>query len=126
MSAAIPNSKLLEFIKEARNRGFTDIEIKEPLLKNKWPQEEIEKAFIYLQPKFKLKNQICIFLDPDVLKALEKRAKKNMLTLPEQIEDILRRSCLGIKNKKLNYDEKLDDSLIGLFSRKNTGKKKKC
>ncbi len=121
-----PNKKLLEFIQEARNRGFTDMEIKEPLLKNNWPKEEIEKAFSYLQPKFKLKNQICIFLDEEVIKMLEKRARKNMLTLPEQIEDVLRRSCLGIKNKKLGYDEKLDDTLISLFSRKNTGRKKKC
>ena len=125
MTSTVPNSKLLEFIQEARKRGFTDIEIKEPLLKNNWPQEEIEKAFIYLQPKFKLKNQICIFLDEEVIKMLEKRAKKCMLTLPEQIEDILRRSCLGIKNKKLSYDSKLDDTLISLFSRKNTGKKKR-
>ncbi|MEI6058498.1 MAG: hypothetical protein WCP89_01885 [archaeon] len=125
MTSTVPNSKLLEFIQEARKRGFTDIEIKEPLLKNNWPQEEIEKAFIYLQPKFKLKNQICIFLDEEVIKMLEKRAKKGMLTLPEQIEDILRRSCLGIKNKKLSYDSKLDDTLISLFSRKNTGKKKR-
>jgi hypothetical protein len=38
-----------------------------------------------------------------------------MFTLSEQIEDILRRSCLNQKSAK---EEKLDDALVALFSRK--------
>lgn len=63
-----------------------------------------------------LKNRIEIYLNSDLIKKLEKRAKKNLLSLPEQIEDILRRSC--INTKKSVVDEKLDDKLIGLFSRR--------
>ena len=66
-----------------------------------------------------------IFLDDDLLKLLDKRAKKNMLNIPELIEDILRRSTLSQKGKKSIYDEKLDDKLVSVFSRKRTGPKKK-
>ena len=118
------NERLVKYIEESRKRGYSDLQIKEPLLKNGWPIEEIELALNYLQPKYKLKNQVCVFLSADVLKELEKRAKKNMMTLSEQIEDILRRSCVGLKKKSLSYDEKLDDSLVALFSRKNCGRKK--
>lgn len=114
----MPNFQLVKFIKEARKRGFDDLQIKQPLLEHKWPVNEIEKAFASLQPKFKFKNQVCIFLDSEVLKILEKRAKKNMFTVSEQIEDILRRSSVGMKHRKLLYDEKLDDKLVALFSRK--------
>jgi len=112
------NNQLVKFIKEARKRGFSDLQIKQPLLEHRWPVNEIERAFAYLQPKFKFKNQVCLFLDSEVLKILEKRANKNMFTVSEQIEDILRRSCVGLKNKKVLYDEKLDDKLVALFSRK--------
>jgi hypothetical protein len=57
-----------------------------------------------------------------LLKLLEKRARRNMLTLPEQIEDTLRRSCLSMKKKPLT-SEKLDDLLVSLFSRRKRGKK---
>lgn len=88
----MPDKKLIKFIKEARKRGFDDFQIKEPLLKKGWPLEEIEKAFAFLKPKYKYKNKISIFLDSDILKRINKRAKRNMFTLSEQIEDILRRS----------------------------------
>jgi len=116
----MPNKELVEFIKEARKRGFDDWQIKEPLLKNNWPIEEIEKAFYELKPKYKFKNKISIFLDSDILKIIDKRAKKNMFTIGEQIEDILRRSCLRLSTTK--KEEKLDDLLVSLFSRKKRSK----
>jgi len=51
-----------------------------------------------------------------VLKKLEKRAKKNMLNLNEQVEDILRRSVLNFR--KTPAEEKVDDKFITFFSRK--------
>lgn len=111
----IANKELVKFIKEARNKGFSDLQIREPLIKRGWPLNEVEKAFLVLNPKFKLKNQVCIFLSKEILAKLEKRAHKNMFTLSEQIEDILRRSCLGKGQLK---EEKLDDTLVSLFSRR--------
>jgi hypothetical protein len=107
---------LLKFIKEARKRGFDDYEIRLPLLKKGWPHEEIEAAFAKLKPKYKFKNKITIYLDNEVIKHIDKRAKKNLFSLSEQIEDILRRSCLNLKKSK--KQEKLDDSFVALFSRR--------
>ena len=53
---------------------------------------------------------------------IEKRAKRNMLTVPEQIEDIVRRSCVNTK-KNSEVQDKVDDLFLKLFSRK--GKKVK-
>ncbi|MBI2629271.1 hypothetical protein HYW74_04255 [Candidatus Pacearchaeota archaeon] len=113
----MPNKQLINFIKEARKRGFDDYQIKEPLLKNGWPLNEIEKAFASLSPNIEFKNKITIFVDSKILKLLEKRAKKNMLTISEQIEDILRRSAINAGKIKKDK-EKLDDLLVALFSRK--------
>ena len=93
------------------------------MLKHGWPIDEIEQAFHSLKPSYRFKNKISIFLDSDILKIIEKRAKKNMLTIPEQIEDILRRSCIRARTLK-QETEKLDDMFISLFSRKRYGKKK--
>lgn len=110
------NKELLNFIKEARKRGYSDLQIRQALVEKGWALECIEEVFSFLNPKFKLKNQICIFLPQELIKKLDSRAKKNMFTLSEQIEDILRRSCIG--RKKTLAEEKLDDALIALFSRK--------
>lgn len=110
------NQLLVKFITAARKKGFTDSEIKQEITKKGWPDNESEKAFDSLNPKFKIKNQVCIFLSNEILSSLEKRSKKNMLTLSEQVEDILRRSCISGK-KKIN-NEKLDDMLLTCFSRK--------
>ena len=115
------NESLVKFIKEARKRDFSDMQIRESLLKNNWPYTKIDEAFISLQPKFRLKNQVCIFLNNEVLNTLEKRAKKNLLTLAEQIEDILRRS--SIKKKTTIQQEKIDDLLLTCFSRQRKRKK---
>jgi hypothetical protein len=113
----VVNNKLVKFIKEARKRGFDDFQIRDPLIKQGWAIDEIEKAFASLKPKYKFKNKITIFLDSELLKRLEKRAEKNMLTITEQIEDILRRSTLNTC-KKTPQEEKVDDKFITFFSRK--------
>ncbi len=113
----MPNKQLINFIKEARARGFDDFQIKEPLLKNNWPLNEIEKAFASLKQPVKFKNKITIYLDSDILKMIDKRAKRNMFTISEQIEDILRRSAINARKIK-REEEKLDDLLVSLFSRK--------
>jgi hypothetical protein len=115
-----PNKDLVKFIKTARSRGFDDYQIREPLLKEGWPLDEIEIAFNSLKrakrEHISFKNKVTIYLNNDLLKLIEKRAKRNMLTLPEQIEDILRRSTLSLKKGTLPK-EKLDDLLVSLFSR---------
>ncbi len=122
----IPNKELIKFIKEARKRGFDDYEIREPLLKQGWPLDEIEAAFFSIRPNKRahtsFKNKVTIYLNNDLLKMIEKRAKKNLLTLPEQIEDILRRSTLNIKKNKIPK-ENIDDLLVSIFSRQKKGKR---
>jgi hypothetical protein len=118
------NTQLINFINEARKRGFSDFQIRNAIIKKGWPVGIIDKAFESLTPKFKSKNQIAIFLSDDLLNIIEKRAKKNMQTLSEQIEEILRRSCVTYKGGKKLPSEKLDDTLVGLFSRRNTGRKR--
>lgn len=124
-----------EFILECRKRGFQDLQIKAALLEKGWPEKEIMEAFHYVNTKIYEKesksskqsfgSSITIFLDDDLRTLLEKRAKKNMLSLPEQVEDILRRSTLNQKGKKSPYDAKVDDKLVSIFSRKRTGPKSK-
>jgi len=113
--------KLVNFVREARQKGFSDSKIQESLLDYGWNISAIEKAFSQLNPKFKIKNQVCVFLSNELLASLEKRAKKNMFTMNEQIEDILRRSC--IRRKTTPEQEKLDDLLITCFSRARKGRK---
>jgi hypothetical protein len=116
------DKRLINFITEARKRGFSDKQIKTALVNNNWPEKIVEKTFDNLNPKFKSKNQVSIFLSDDILSELEKRAKKNMFNIGEQIEDILRRSCV---KKTATTDKDVDDLLIRCFSRKNAGKSKK-
>lgn len=122
------STELLNFIKEARRRGFDDYQIREPLLKNGWPAEQVDEAFFILREKAKkisnlgTKTKMELYLDNQVLKMLEKRAKKNLFSLNEQIEDILRRSCSTIKKNKSLADEKLDDKFITIFSRRKNKK----
>ena len=120
------NKQLVAFIKEARKRGYSDYAIRKPLLDKGWSINEVENAFSSATPKIRIKskNKVALYLDSDVLEVLEKRAKKKLLTLGEQIEDILRRSAIS-SGKIKKSEEKLDDMLITLFSRRNTGKKKK-
>jgi len=57
---------------------------------------------------------------------LKKRAKKNFLDLKEQAEDIIRRSCLSYKKRGRGVPKiKIDDKLVGIFSRDARGRKRK-
>lgn len=115
------------FIRDARRKGYSDETIKLALIKKNWPKEHVEKEFRKLEPSDIVGDKVIvtIFLDQELSKKLEKRAKKNMLTLSEQIEDILRRSALN--QKKSLPEDKVDDRLISVFSRrgKKNGKKRK-
>jgi GTPase Era involved in 16S rRNA processing len=121
-----PNKDLVKFILESRKRGFDDFQIREPLIKKGWPAKLIAEAFDSITEKEnkKIKNSYTIYLDKDIVYMIEKRAKKNMLNFNEQIEDILRRSCLSQKKSKGTEEKNLDDKFIALFSRRNMGRKK--
>lgn len=67
---------------------------------------------------------ITIKLSDDEVKILKKRAKKNLLNLREQVEDIVRRSCISSKLNK-NSSDKIDDNLVGIFSRQQRGRKRR-
>ncbi len=109
-------TNILKFVINARKKGFNDYEIKETLFKKGMSLKEVEAVFKSLPPQ-RMKHQISILLDSEVLKIIEKRAKRNFLSAQEQIEDILRRSCVNAKKLK-KEEEKLDDMLISLFSRR--------
>ena len=67
---------------------------------------------------------ITITIDDDVKKVVEKRAKKNLMSLREQIEDIVRRSAVSTKSGT-KTTIKTDDKLVGIFSRQKSGRKRK-
>jgi len=56
---------------------------------------------------------------------LKKRADKNYLSLTEQAEDIIRRSCINQKNKTSSKEPPCDDKLVGIFSRARRGRQAK-
>jgi len=122
----MPNTQLLDFIKLAKARGFEDYQIREPLLAKGWPAADVDEAFYLLrsQTKSRVKNKtkLEIYLDNKVLASIEKRAKKNLFSINEQIEDILRRSCVNLSKNKSFADEKLDDKFVALFSRRKRNK----
>lgn len=115
------SQQLIAFITEARKRGFSDGDIRKPLFEQGWSAVDITQAFAAAKNVPRNRNQVCIYLDSAVLHVLEKRAKKNMLSLPEQIEDIVRRSAANSR-KGAPKPEKLDDLLVTVFSRKKKTK----
>ena len=70
-------------------------------------------------------SKITIDVDEEVRKILSKRAKRNLLNLREQIEEILRSSAVRTKNKPGYRSIKVDDKLVAMFSREKRGRKKK-
>jgi hypothetical protein len=68
--------------------------------------------------------KISISLDEDELKILKRRDKNNLLTLREQVEDIVRRSCVSSKGQGRSRF-KTDDKLVAIFSREKRGRKAK-
>jgi len=69
--------------------------------------------------------RVCVDLDDESAKVISKRAKRNHFTLEEQIEDILRKSAVRTKLNKTRRPLKVDDALVGIFSRQRSGRKKK-
>jgi len=69
--------------------------------------------------------KVTINIDEDVKKIISQRAKKNLFSLREQIEDILRKSAVRTKSKKSYRAIKVDDKLVAVFSREKRGRKKK-
>ena len=70
-------------------------------------------------------SNITISLDDEVKNIIEKRAKKNLLSLKEQIEEIIRQSAIRTKTGSNTGSVKIDDKLVGIFSRIKRGSKKK-
>lgn len=69
--------------------------------------------------------KITINLDEEEKKIISKRAKKNLMSLREQIEDILRKSAVRTKSGTSYKALKVDDKLVEAFSRDKRGRKKK-
>ena len=69
-------------------------------------------------------STITISIDEKAKKILEKRAKKNLMTLREQAEDIIRRSAANYKlGTQTNI--KVDDKMVEIFSRHKKGRKRR-
>ena len=69
--------------------------------------------------------RITIDITDDEQKILKKRADKNYFSLKEQVEDIIRRSCISQKNKAGMKQIKIDDRLVSIFSRQRSGRPRK-
>ncbi len=70
-----------------------------------------------------LKKSVTIELDDRVISRLQRRARRNMLTLRELIEDIVRRSAVSLGGASISGAS--DDALVSIFSRKTKAKKRK-
>lgn len=68
---------------------------------------------------------ITISIDEEIKKIIEKRAKKNLLSLREQVEDIVRQSAVRTKSGESSSNLKIDDRLVEIFSRNKKGKRKR-
>ncbi len=71
----------------------------------------------------KRKYNLPITISDEVKKKLEKRAKKELLSLEQLISEILRRSVLSYKTS--SSSDNVDDKFITFFSRKSKPKKAK-
>jgi hypothetical protein len=65
--------------------------------------------------------RLTIDLTDEEVKILKKRGKKNFLELKEQVEDIIRRSCITAKETTGYTRLKPDDPLVEIFSREKRG-----
>lgn len=66
---------------------------------------------------------ITVNIDEEVHKVIGKRAKKNMFTIKEQIEEIVRESAVRTKAGTTEGMDS-DDRLVEIFSRKKRGRRK--
>lgn len=73
-----------------------------------------------------VKKSISVDVDEKLLKAIEKRAKANHLSVREQIKDIVVRSMSGWgKNSSSSVGDHQVSKMIKIFSRKRRGPKPK-
>ncbi|MEK6848583.1 MAG: hypothetical protein AABX65_03040 [Nanoarchaeota archaeon] len=114
--------QLVLFIKEAKRRGLSEEWIRRELIDNGWKAQVVESALEFLKKEKKNLYGITIYLQPEVIEKVEKRARKNLMNVREQIEDIVRRSAVNASGKTLK-EEKLDDTLVALFSRSRRGRR---
>ena len=68
---------------------------------------------------------ITITIDAEIQKIIGKRAKKNLLTIKEQIEEIVRQSAIRTKTGSVSSSTNVDDRLVEIFSRNKRAFKKK-
>ena len=69
-------------------------------------------------------STISIRFGKELAKEIKKRAKKSFLSVPELIEDIVRRSMISYTGG-IRRTLKIDDKLVAMFSREKRGRKKK-
>lgn len=69
-------------------------------------------------------TKLTIDIDDSIMKVLKKRAKQNMLSIREMAEDIVRRSMVSWVGGPRRRSFKIDDKLVGAFSRERRGPKK--
>jgi hypothetical protein len=60
---------------------------------------------------------LTITIDDEIQKIIARRAKKNLLTLREQIEEIVRQSAVRTKSGQSAGKMSTDDRLVEIFSR---------
>lgn len=72
-----------------------------------------------------MNKSVSLELDSKLHDELEKRARREFLEVDELIEDIVRRSMLSYHKGNVIGDAKVDDKLIGIFSRSKKGRKRK-
>ncbi len=68
---------------------------------------------------------VTISIDEEVQKVIGKRAKKNLLTIREQIEEIIRQSAVRTKSGTNELGSNIDDRLVEIFSRNKRGRKRR-
>ena len=72
-----------------------------------------------------MKKSISIELDESLIKAIEKRAKSNHLSIREQLKDIIVRSMANYGRTRKSYSDPKVSKLVKIFSRKRSGPKPK-
>ena len=70
-------------------------------------------------------KSLILKVDSDLYRALKKRADTEYLDVEGLVEDIIRRSMLSYKKRATSTNPKIDDRLVGIFSRSRRGRKKK-
>lgn len=64
------------------------------------------------------KKELRVSLDIEAYRLLEKRAKKNFLSVSEMVSEIIRRSIISMKRKGIASTGEADDKFVEYFSRR--------